>query len=151
MKQVEPQTNIREAERKDLNTIKSLLDSVSLPSIDIESHISNFLILEAEGIMMGTIGLEIYDKTALLRSLAVKREFQGKGYGQILCRELLSRAGEFDIENIFLLTETAKDFFTREGFQVIEREAVPDEIKRTNEYSTLCPSDSTCMFKRLQI
>lgn len=151
MKQVESQTNIREAERKDLNTIKSLLDSVSLPSIDIDNHISNFLVLEAEGIMIGTIGLEIYDKTALLRSLVVRKEFQGRGYGQKLCRELLSRAGVFGIENIFLLTETAKDFFTREGFQVIEREAVHDEIKQTNEYSTLCPSDSTCMFKRLQI
>ena len=144
------QVIIRETIKDDLKAIKSLLDSVSLPSVDIENHLSNFFVLENEGATIGTIGMELYGDTALLRSLAVKKDFPNKGYGQKLYHALISKAKKMDVINIYLLTETANGFFSNEGFQKVGRYVVPTVIKKTYEYSTLCPEGAICMFKKLK-
>jgi amino-acid N-acetyltransferase len=142
---------IREAIKDDLKVIKSLLDSVSLPSVDIEKHLSNFFVLKNGGDIIGTIGMEVYEDTALLRSLAVKKYFQNKGYGQRLYQTLISKAKKMDVMKIYLLTETAVGFFSKEGFQEIKRELAPPAIKKTYEYSTLCPEGAVCMVKKITI
>jgi amino-acid N-acetyltransferase len=150
---VEPNTSqviIREAIKDDLKAIKSLLDSVSLPSVDIENHLSNFFVLQNEGEIIGTIGMELYGDTALLRSLAVEKDFQNRGYGQRLYQTLISKAKKMDVINIYLLTETAVGFFSKKGFKEIRRELAPPAIKKTYEYSTLCPEGAVCMVKKLK-
>jgi amino-acid N-acetyltransferase len=142
---------IREAGSEDLKAIKFLLESVSLPSVDIEKHLFNFFVMDNGEDIIGTIGIEYYGDIALLRSLAVKIEYQNKCYGQKLCHKLIYKAEEMDVNNMYLLTNTAEEFFSREGFQKILRESVPPAIKQTYEYSTLCPSDSICMVKRLKV
>ena len=62
---------IRQASSKDLDRVISLLKGVSLPSEDIHLHFNNYLVLELEGNIIGTIGMEIYWARVLLRSLAV--------------------------------------------------------------------------------
>jgi amino-acid N-acetyltransferase len=141
---------IREAMKDDLKAIKSLLDSTSLPSVDIGKHLANFFVLENEGDIIGTIGMELYGDTALLRSLAVKKDFQNKGYGQKLYHALISKAKKMDVINIYLLTETAIGFFSNEGFQKVGRDVVPTVIKKTYEYSTLCPEGAVCMVNKLK-
>jgi amino-acid N-acetyltransferase len=134
---------IREAMKDDLKAIKSLLDSTSLPSVDIGKHLANFFVLENEGDIIGTIGMELYGDTALLRSLAVKKDFQNKGYGQKLYHALISKAKKMDVINIYLLTETAIGF-------LVGRDVVPTVIKKTYEYSTLCPEGAVCMVNKLK-
>ena len=140
---------IREAIKDDLKAIKSLLDSASLPAVDIDKHLLNFLVLEKSGTLTGTIGMELYGNTALLRSLAIQKDYRNKGYGKELYYALISKAKKMNVNNIYLLTETAEGFFSEEGFQKIAREQVPPSIKQTNEYSTLCPEGAVCMVKKL--
>ena len=140
---------IREARKDDLKAIKSLLDNSSLPFVDIEEHLMNFIVLEVEENIIGTIGTELYEDTALLRSLAVDKEYQSKGYGQDLYNALISKIKKMNVKNIYLLTETAEGFFNKLGFQKAERESVPASIKQTNEFSTLCPEGAVCMVKIL--
>jgi amino-acid N-acetyltransferase len=142
---------IRKAIKDDLIAIKSLLDNVSLPSVDIEKHLLNFYVLENEGNIVGTIGMELYGDTALLRSLAVKKKYQKKGYGHMLYQALISRAKKVNVNNIYLLTETAEEFFTKKGFKKIAREYAPLAIKQSYEYSTLCPEGAVCMVKLLRV
>lgn len=143
------QSKIREATKDDLNAIKSMLNNVSLPSVDIGKHLLNFLVLEEGESIAGTIGMELYGDTALLRSLAVKKDYRYKGYGKELCSALLSKAKKINVNNIYLLTETAEGFFNQEGFLKIARDIVPDVIKQTYEFSTLCPKGMACMVKNL--
>ena len=82
MAKIEAETMVREAKKDDLMKIKSLLESVFLPSVDIDNHIFNFIVLENAGNLIGTIGMEIYNDKALLRSLAVSKECQNEGYGK---------------------------------------------------------------------
>ena len=140
---------IREAIKDDLKVIKSLLDNASLPSVDIEKHLLTFFVLENLNNVIGTIGMELYGDTALLRSLVVEKNYRNKGYGQKLYYALISKARNMKVINIYLLTETAEGFFSKEGFQKIDREVVPHTIKQTYEYSTLCPEGAVCMVKKL--
>jgi amino-acid N-acetyltransferase len=140
---------IREAKIDDLNKIKTLLDDSSLPSLDIENHILNFLVLETSAKLIGTVGMECYGDTALLRSLAIQKDYRNKGYGKELCYALLSKVKKKNISSIYLLTETAERFFSKEGFKKIAREDVPHSIKQTQEYSNLCPEGAICMVRSL--
>ena len=140
---------IRETITNDLITIKSLLKSSFLPFVDVDKHLLNFLVLEVGGNIIGTIGAELYGDAALLRSLAVNKDYQNKGFGQALYNELISKIKKMNINNIYLLTETAEGFFHKLGFQKIARELVPNSIKQTYEYSTLCSESAVCMVKKL--
>ena len=140
---------IRQTSSKDLDKVISLLKSVSLPSEDIHLHFNNYLVHEFEGNIVGTIGLEIYGATVLLRSLAVAEEFQKRGLGQKLYLKLLEEIQSMGISEIYLLTETAEKFFNKQGFIRVSRESVPSQIKQSYEFSTLCPSTAVCMYKKL--
>jgi amino-acid N-acetyltransferase len=142
-------TIIREAIKDDLKAIKYLLDNASLPSVDIEDHILNFLVLVKDGVIVGTIGAELYRETALLRSLAVMKEHRHKGYGKRLCKELLLKAVNMNINFVYLLTETADGFFCKEGFHRISRKNLPLSIEQSYEFSNLCPYSAVCMVKIL--
>ncbi len=84
----------------------------------------------------------------LLRSLVVKEEFRGKGYGRRLCQELIELAKQKGVEELYLLTTNAEGFFRKLGFSVIKREDAPGVIQKTEEFSALCPSSAVCMRKK---
>ena len=140
---------IREAGKDDLKEIKSLLDNVYLPFVDIEKHLVHFLVLEENGNIIGTIGAEFYRDTVLLRSLAVDKGYQNKGYGKDLYNALISKIKKMNANKIYLLTETAEGFFNKLGFQKTARESAPPAIRQTYEFSTLCPNGAVCMVKNL--
>ncbi len=82
---------VLEARKEDLPAIKVLLDSVNLPLPGVEDHFDNFILLKTENVLRGTVGLEIYNDKALLRSFAVAGAHQGQGFGQKLYLPLLIR------------------------------------------------------------
>ncbi len=69
-------------------------------------------------------------------------------WGPVLPQRLSGKRAN-GIEALVLLTETAEAFFTRHGYLVIERESVPDEIKQSAEFQSLCPDSAICMTKSL--
>ncbi|MBS1510928.1 MAG: GNAT family N-acetyltransferase [Bacteroidetes bacterium] len=125
-----------------------LLQQHQLPVADIDDDKLLYLLLDGETVI-GTAGLEIFEDCALLRSVSVNQEQQGKGYGKFLNETLEQYAKESGINCMYLLTTTAKDFFDRQGYCVITREEAPTAIKATAEFSSLCPSSAVVMKKRL--
>lgn len=67
--------------------------------------------------------------------------------GKSLISQLTNYALQKGIVQLYLLTTTASKYFTREGFNVIDRNLVPDLIKKTSEFKDLCPSSAICMNK----
>jgi amino-acid N-acetyltransferase len=53
------------------------------------------------------------------------------------------------IKELYLLTNTAEGFFSKIGFNKVERDNVPDSIRATKEFQSLCPSTAACMAKRI--
>jgi amino-acid N-acetyltransferase len=93
--------------------------------------------------------LERYGEDALLRSLAVRPENRSTGLGKQLADALEEHARRTGLGTLYLLTTTAADFFARRGYEVIERGTAPSLLQKTTEFSSLCPSQATCMRRRL--
>lgn len=134
----------------DLPAILSLLSSSGLPIADVkpDSH-PEFLITRDNGRVVGVVGLERFGGVGLLRSLAVTPELRRHGLGLALTRALEERAATTGITSLVLLTETARDFFQRHGYQVIARQAAPASVQASSEFRTLCPDSAVCMTKHL--
>src|SRR5207253_3154887 len=107
---------IDRASTTDRAAIIHLLRSCNLPTIDLPATLENFVIIKNADSVIGTCGMEIFDTVALLRSLAVSANFQGKGLGNSLYEAALNLAKEKDVKEVFLITNTAAAFFTKLGF-----------------------------------
>ncbi len=125
-----------------------LLQESNLPVSDLSEQKELFALLQNNEVA-GTGGLELFDNCALLRSVAVRKDLQGKGLGKFINRELEKISKQRGIDCIYLLTTTAKDFFSKEGYEAITRDEVPESIKSTSEFSSVCPSSATVMKKDL--
>lgn len=136
---------VREEERQQAI---QLLQQHKLPVQDLDEDKLLYLLKEGDKVI-GTAGLEIFEDCAMLRSVSVIKEEQGKGYGKLINNEIEFYAKESGINCLFLLTTTAKDFFEKQGYCVIKREEAPEAIKQTAEFSSLCPSSAVVMKKRI--
>lgn len=145
----EPQLTIRPAAAEDLQGIVTLLKSVKLPTDGVELHWQNFLVLVDEQKIVGCVGLEIYGSKALLRSLAVARDLHRRGLGSRLYNSVTERAQKMNLEDIYLLTETAEPFFAARGFQIISRDLVDAVVKTSVEFRSACPQSAVCMRLKL--
>jgi amino-acid N-acetyltransferase len=130
------------------SAVISLLKENNLPVADLDEKKNLFAFLE-NGKVIGSGGLEFFNRSALLRSISIKKELQGMGAGKLLLRKLETIARRNDVSFLYLLTTTAKEFFSKEGYEIIQRDAVPEEIKNTTEFSSVCPTSATVMRKNL--
>jgi amino-acid N-acetyltransferase len=136
------------ARRSDLPSIRWLLDIELLPSADItEESLEHFLVYRGQLGVAGVVGLERHGDAALLRSLVVASERMGCGIGKRLVIAAEALAAELQVRSIYLLTTTAADFFENRGFRRIGREQAPNEIRSTQEFSSLCPATAVLMVK----
>lgn len=148
-KHISPEIIVEQANRSHILLIKDILKELELPFTDIDNFIDNFLIAKADNEIVGNIGIEVYNSLAVLRSLGVKKKYQGLGIGHQLFISLKKSAYRLNISEIYLLTETAENFFAKYGFIRHHRNKVPQIIKQTNEFKTLCPATAVCMILRM--
>lgn len=141
--------DLRQAQTGDLPAVLSLLGHQKLPTDGVESAIGDFIIAEEDGKLAGTIGLERYGHYGLLRSAAVADGWQGKGVGALLVGRLLETAQACGLTDLYLLTTTAAGYFPRFGFRTIPREAVPEPVQASVEFTSACPSTATAMVREL--
>jgi amino-acid N-acetyltransferase len=138
-------TTIRPARAGDVTTIEALLESVNLPADGVGPHLGDFLCLDRDGEIIGTVGLEVYGEEALLRSLAIADHSQGQGFGGRLYRAIIERAKTRGVSVLFLLTETAEAFFASKGFERVSRDSAGAGVQSSEEFSHLCPQSAACM------
>jgi amino-acid N-acetyltransferase len=106
-------------------------------------------VAEGEGELVGVAGIELYDRSALLRSVAVEPRWRGTGVGRVLVERALDMASERGIEDIYLLTTTAENYFPKFGFTCTCREDVAEGVRSSVEFRTACPASATVMRKKL--
>lgn len=128
-----------------------LLAGNGLPVSDLTDLLaSDCLVASVEGRVAGAVGLQIFGRYALLRSLVVADDQRGHGLGGELVERIESLARERGVEQLFLLTTTAETFFTRRGYTSADRLAASEAIRNTQEFSSLCPASSAFMHKDLR-
>ena len=131
--------------------IVQFLSAAGLLTEDLSpANLFNFEVaLDQAGEIAGVGGLEVADGNALLRSVAVTKEWRGKGLGRLLVARREQAAKQAAAGMIYLLTETADDFFHRLGYEDEPRTAIPAAISAHAQFRTLCPVSAKCLGKRL--
>lgn len=139
--------NIRPATPRDLPTAIELLRSAGLPTEDLTAE-NLALVAEGDAGVLGIIGLEAFADVGLLRSLVVSPLARRAGVGRSLVAALELSAHKRGIAELWLLTQDADVFFSKLRFRARKRDAVPESIRGSEEFSRLCPDDAVLMSKR---
>ena len=137
------------ASADDLIAIRALLQRSGLPTSDLESARPEFAVMREDGEVIAAGALQRFGSAALLRSVVVAPHRRGSGLGQAMVTGLEHMACAARISRLVLLTQTAAEFFARQGYRVIERGSAPEDMQGSEEFRSLCPSSATCMAKSL--
>jgi amino-acid N-acetyltransferase len=146
----EPRALIEPLRPGELPAVLALLQRAALPPDGLEEHQETLLVARWEGKPVGCAGLELYGASALLRSVAVEADWRGRRLGIDLTRAALELARRREVRRVYLLTETAGEFFPRFGFRPIERAAAPPEVHRSVEFLHVCAETAQAMVLDLQ-
>jgi len=134
---------------QDLLAVRALLERSGLPTSDLQSARPEFAVIREDGRVIAAGALQRFGSSALLRSVVVAPDRRGSGLGQAMVTELERIASAARISQLVLLTQTAAEFFARQGYRVIERGSAPQDMQGSEEFRSLCPSSATCMAKSL--
>ncbi len=143
--------NIENFSTNDKEKVLDLINGAKLPTEDLtDEKIKNFMVARGkDNCIIGVVGVEMYQESGLLRSLAVHPAYREKGVGSRLTRKIESYARHNGIKTLYLLTMTAADFFSKIGYEVTQRDKVPKSIEKTEEFKNVCPVSAACLFKVL--
>ena len=130
------------AHPSDLPAVLALLERSGLPQEGLADHLATTLVARSGDEVVGSAALEIYGAAALLRSVAVDSMLRGERLGQRLTRAALDLARQRGVATVYLLTETAGDFFARFGFRAIDRSAVDAAVQQSVEFTSACPASA---------
>ena len=132
------------------SAVLRLLGEARLPVADLAGRpMDDFFGCGAADDPSGVIGLEVHGADALLRSLVVHPAARGRGCAAALVGRAERHALERGVRRIYLLTTSAADFFAHLGYKRLDRQAVPESIRATSEFSGLCPASSVLMLKEV--
>ena len=133
----------------DLMALRALLRDSGLPD-DVGEHRDTLVAIARDGsTVIGGVAVEIHGSHGLLRSLVVDLAYRSTGIGSGLVSAAEAAAGTRSLPALFLLTEDATGFFAGRGFESVQRDQVPEPIRASIEFTSLCPEDAAVMRKRL--
>lgn len=137
--------DIAPARAADLPDVLALLERSRLPPDGLAAHVASTLVAKDRGRIVGSAAIELYGRVGLLRSVAVDERLRGRGVGIRLTATALELARARGLRTVYLLTETAGEFFPRFGFRPVTRDDVDPAALRSVEFTTLCPASALVM------
>ena len=141
---------IRPAREDDITRVESTLRDSELPLDGLRDQFGDgYAVAEVNGELIGVEGIEVYGTDGLLRSAAVVSAWRGKGVGDALTRDRIEWARRRGLKSLYLLTMTAGDYWPRFGFRRADRDAAPEAMRHSPEFTEACPS--TALFMALPL
>lgn len=137
------------ATARDFNKIIESLKQAKLVYQDLDPALEHFYIARSGQEFLGCIGLEQYGITGLLRSMWVDEKHRNQGIAHALITKLEGHASSLGLSALYLLTETAESYFSKQGYRQVDRSLTPEELKNSAEFKSLCPASAKLMFKLL--
>jgi amino-acid N-acetyltransferase len=143
-----PATHTRHAVLPDVRAIHDIIgpyaaDGTLLPRslAELSENVRDFVVAERDGSIIGCGALHLYGMhLAEIRSIAVAPEWKGHGAGRALVAALMDESRRHGVTCVCLFTRTP-EFFAHLGFQVAQREELPDKIYKD---CVSCPKLSCC-------
>ncbi len=143
-------TTVEPAKPEDQPAIVGLLESAGLPLDGLERTSASAIVARDEAGVIGCAAIEPYGQDGLLRSVAVELGWRERGVGHRLVEAAEAMAASSGIRELYLLTETAADWFGRLGYRPTDRADVPQSLLASPEFTTACPVSAVAMRKRLE-
>lgn len=127
--------DIREARTSDVRAVRKLVDTyssdrilLSKATVTLFEDIQEFYVAEVDGVVVGCGALHVlWEDLAEVRTLAVDKQYRGRGIGDLLLRRLLQQARHLGVARVFCLTFEV-EFFSRHGFTEIEGAPVSHDV-----------------------
>lgn len=130
----------------DYEAIVDFLTRQQLPTEDLPPKTQTLFALAHDGqALVGTAAIELWQPFGLLRSLAVEASYRRQRIADELVAQLLEKAQHRGIQSVYLITTTAEAYFSKRGFEAVERVFVPPMIAQTQQFAGLCPSSAVIM------
>jgi amino-acid N-acetyltransferase len=129
----------------DYDQVTALLEAHHLPLAGLSDHRDNLVVASEGESVIGSACLEVYGQAALLRSVAVDPSRQRTGMGRRIIARTIDHARNIGINELYLLTETAADYFPRFGFEPISRSDVSPSVQQSIEFTEACPASAVAM------
>jgi N-acetylglutamate synthase-like GNAT family acetyltransferase len=142
-------TEISPAGPADRPAIEALLRSNGLPTEGLELALGSAVVGRDGGRIVGCAGVEVHGSTGLLRSVCVEPDHRGTGLGRRLVERAEAAAAAAGVAELFLLTETASDWFPRLGYAAGSRDVAPEALRESAEFRGACPVSAELLHKRL--
>ena len=137
--------SIRSARPEDEVDVLALLAEAGLPTAEVREWLPRYIVAEAGGRIVGVAGLEVHGSDGILRSVVVDPSHRGEGLGGRLAATVIATARQAGLRRLYLLTETAAEYFPRHGFRAIDRSEASDAVRESVEFSEACPDSAVAM------
>ncbi len=142
---------IRPARALDVESALALVGAAGLPLDGVREAFGEGWVVAVEGDRVhGLAGIEVHGAFGLLRSVAVAPAVRGAGIGEALTRDRIGWARGRGLRGLYLLTETAERYFARFGFERVARDDVPEPVRRSQEFASVCPATAAVMHLELE-
>ena len=142
--------SIERATAADLPAVEHLLGANDLVLDDFTKAFETGVVARApDGAPVACAAIEPFGAAALLRSVAVDAPRRGEGLGRAIVAAAEELARESGVSELYLLTESAADWFPRLGYEPVDRALVPAPVLASVEFESACPVSALVMRKRL--
>jgi glycerol-1-phosphatase len=144
-----PRGEFRRAVNDDAPDIRALLESSGLSSEGVEERIG-LTCACGQGTVQATACMDQVDGFGILRAVAVREAYRGKGLGLLAARAALEDASGRGISHVSLFTESAAPFFERLGFRTAARSDLPGPVRTSTHASEECAESAIAMTLELR-
>ena len=134
---------------EDMLAIETLLASARLPLDGAAVAFDTGVVVRDGDRIVAAAALEPYGDAGLLRSVVVAADQRGTGVGRTVVNAAEALARDVGMRDLYLLTETAVDWFPRLGYREVDRSAVPSTVRESIEFTTLCVDSGVAMHRKL--
>ena len=126
---------VERARLRDVEEMKGILDEFAREGVllarsrlDLYETIRDFVVAREHGELVGLAALHIcWIDLGEVRSLAVRKDLQGKGIGRSLVEACLDESRRLGLRRVFALTYRP-GFFARLGFREVEKSELPHKV-----------------------
>jgi amino-acid N-acetyltransferase len=131
--------SLREATPDDVGGVLQLIEPferdgtlVKRDRTEIERDITNYSIIEHDGVLFGCAALYPYPeaRTAEMAALTISPQVQGQGDGERILKRIEQRAKAAGLDSIFVLTTRTMHWFIKRGFAQVDPDWLPEARKR---------------------
>jgi amino-acid N-acetyltransferase len=133
----------------DTPAVEALLAAAGLPLEGVAEALAMGVVAREGAEVLGAAAVEPFGRAGLLRSVVVAESRRGIGLGHRLVAGAEVLARDEGVEELYLLTETAADWFPKLGYAVVGREEARAAVGESVEFTMVCATTGVPMRRRL--